>query len=63
MSLAQECKVRVPLGSGHGKKVIPPILFRFGHNVLDWTALLWNFLLVFQTFLGELYGITFIGVI
>ena len=37
---------------GHTKKVISLILFRFGHNVLDWTALPWNFLLIFQTFLG-----------
>ena len=37
------------------KKVISSILFRFGHNVLDWTALPWiffSFLLIFETFLG-----------
>ena len=28
---------------GHGKKFISSILFRLGHNVLDWTALPWNF--------------------
>ena len=48
MSLAQECEVRVPWVPGHGtKKIFPPILFRFRHNVLDWTALPWNFLASF----------------
>ena len=37
---------------GHGKKFISSILFRLGHNVLDWTAFPWNFLLIFETFLG-----------
>ena len=34
------------------KKFISLILFSFGHNVLDWMALPWNFLLTFETFLG-----------
>ena len=28
-------------------KTIPPILFKFGDSVLDWTALSWNFFFFF----------------
>ena len=27
------------------------ILFKFSHSILDWTALSWNFLRIFETFL------------
>ena len=33
------------------KILIPPILFKFSHSIIDWTALSWNIFWIFETFL------------
>ena len=62
LSPAHESVMRVYLVCADCKILITPILFKFSHSILDWTALSWNFLRDFlKHFWRGLSPISFIG--